>query len=48
MTFDIDANGILNVTAKDKTTNREQSIRIEASSRLRPVPERTSRVRSPK
>jgi molecular chaperone DnaK len=34
VTFDIDANGILNVTAKDKTTNREQSIRIEASSGL--------------
>jgi len=32
--FDIDANGILNVKAKDKTTNREQSIRIEASSGL--------------
>jgi molecular chaperone DnaK len=34
VTFDIDANGILNVTAKDKATNREQSIRIEASSGL--------------
>jgi molecular chaperone DnaK len=31
VTFDIDANGIVNVTAKDKATNREQSIRIEAS-----------------
>jgi len=30
--FDIDANGILNVTAKDKATGKEQSIRIEASS----------------
>jgi molecular chaperone DnaK len=30
--FDIDANGILNVSAKDKATGREQSIRIEASS----------------
>jgi molecular chaperone DnaK len=30
--FDIDANGILNVTAKDKATNRVQSIRIEGSS----------------
>jgi molecular chaperone DnaK len=30
--FDIDANGILNVSAKDKTTGKEQSIRIEASS----------------
>jgi len=34
VTFDIDANGILNVKAKDKATNREQSIRIEASSGL--------------
>jgi len=34
VTFDIDANGILNVSAKDKTTNKEQSIRIEASSGL--------------
>ena len=32
--FDIDANGILNVSAKDKATNKEQSIRIEASSGL--------------
>ena len=32
--FDIDANGILNVKAKDKATNKEQSIRIEASSGL--------------
>ena len=32
--FDIDANGILNVSAKDKGTNKEQSIRIEASSGL--------------
>lgn len=32
--FDIDANGILKVTAKDKATNKEQSIRIEASSGL--------------
>ncbi len=32
VTFDIDANGILNVKAKDKATNKEQSIRIEASS----------------
>ena len=30
--FDIDANGILNVSAKDKATGKEQSIRIEASS----------------
>jgi len=35
VTFDIDANGILNVKAKDKTTNKEQSIRIEASSGLK-------------
>ena len=34
VTFDIDANGILNVKAKDKTTNKEQSIRIEATSGL--------------
>ncbi|HEU4680473.1 MAG TPA: molecular chaperone DnaK [Gemmatimonadales bacterium] len=32
--FDIDANGILHVTAKDKTTGKEQKIRIEASSGL--------------
>jgi molecular chaperone DnaK len=32
--FDIDANGILNVTAKDKATNAERQIRIEASSGL--------------
>ncbi len=32
VTFDIDANGILSVTAKDKATNKEQNIRIEASS----------------
>lgn len=32
--FDVDANGILNVRAKDKTTGKEQSIRIEASSGL--------------
>lgn len=31
VTFDIDANGILNVSAKDKATGKEQSIRIEAS-----------------
>lgn len=34
VTFDIDANGILNVAAKDKATGKEQSIRIEASSGL--------------
>ncbi len=34
VTFDIDANGILNVSAKDKGTGKEQSIRIEASSGL--------------
>ncbi|MBA7603152.1 Chaperone protein DnaK [subsurface metagenome] len=32
VSFDIDANGILNVSAKDKATGKEQSIRIEASS----------------
>ncbi|MEK7584988.1 MAG: molecular chaperone DnaK [Patescibacteria group bacterium] len=36
VTFDVDANGILNVKAKDKTTNREQSVRIEARSSLTP------------
>ncbi len=34
VTFDIDANGILNVKAKDKATSKEQSIRIEASTGL--------------
>src|SRR5262249_10164065 len=34
VTFDIDANGILNVTAKDKATGTERAIRIEASSGL--------------
>ena len=34
ISFDLDANGILTVTAKDKATNKEQSIRIEASSNL--------------
>lgn len=34
VTFDVDANGILKVTAKDKATNKEQSIRIEARSGL--------------
>lgn len=34
VSFDVDANGILNVVAKDKATNKEQSIRIEASSGL--------------
>lgn len=34
MTFDIDANGILNVTAHDKATGKKQNIRIEASSGL--------------
>ncbi len=34
VTFDLDANGILNVRAKDKGTGKEQSIRIEASSGL--------------
>lgn len=32
--FDVDANGILNVTAKDKATNKTQSVRIEASTQL--------------
>lgn len=34
VTFDIDANGIVNVTAKDKSTNKEQAIRIQASGGL--------------
>ena len=34
VTFDVDANGILNVKAKDKTSGKEQTIRIEASSGL--------------
>ena len=34
VTFDIDANGIVNVSAKDKATGKEQKIRIEASSGL--------------
>jgi molecular chaperone DnaK len=34
VTFDIDANGIINVSAKDKATDKEQSIRIETSSGL--------------
>lgn len=34
VSFDVDANGILKVTAKDKATNKEQSIRIEARSGL--------------
>ena len=36
VTFDVDANGILNVKAKDKASGKEQSIRIEASSGLTP------------
>ena len=31
VTFDIDANGIVHVSAKDKATNKEQSIRIQSS-----------------
>ncbi|MCB0040245.1 MAG: Hsp70 family protein, partial [Caldilinea sp.] len=34
VTFDIDANGILHVTAKDKATNKEQSVKITASTNL--------------
>lgn len=34
VTFDVDSNGVLNVTAKDKSTGKEQSIRIEANSGL--------------
>ncbi len=36
VTFDIDANGILNVSAKDKATSKEQSIKIEDSSGINP------------
>ncbi len=36
VTFDVDANGVLSVTAKDKTSGKEQSIRIEANSGLTP------------
>lgn len=36
VSFDVDSNGVLSVTAKDKTTGKEQSIRIEASSGLTP------------
>ncbi len=43
VTFDIDANGILNVSARDKATGKEQSIRIEASSGL--TPEEIERMR---
>jgi molecular chaperone DnaK len=35
VTFDIDANGILSVSAKDKATGKENKIRIEASSQLK-------------
>jgi molecular chaperone DnaK len=34
VTFDVDSNGVLNVTAKEKSTGKEQSIRIEANSGL--------------
>lgn len=34
VTFDVDSNGVLNVTAKDKSTGKEQSIKIEANSGL--------------
>lgn len=34
--FDVDSNGVLNVTARDKSTNKEQKIRIEANSGLTP------------
>jgi molecular chaperone DnaK len=36
VTFDVDANGILNVKAKDKASGKEQSIRVESSSGLTP------------
>jgi len=34
VTFDIDANGILNVSAKDKASGKVQSVKVEASSNL--------------
>lgn len=37
VTFDVDANGVLSVNAKDKTSGKEQSIRIEATSGLTPA-----------
>ena len=40
--FDIDANGIVHVTAKDKATNKEQSIRIQANGGLSDSPTSTS------
>lgn len=43
VTFDIDANGILNVSAEDKKTNKKQSIKIEGSSGL--TPEEVERLR---
>ena len=43
VTYDIDANGILHVSARDKATGKEQSIRIEASSGL--TPEEIERMR---
>ena len=41
VTFDIDANGIVNVSAKDKGTGKEQQIRIQASGGLSPTPTST-------
>jgi molecular chaperone DnaK (HSP70) len=58
VTFDIDANGIVNVSAKDKATGKEQQIRIQASGGLsdadiekmvkdaEPTPRRTRRSAS--
>jgi hypothetical protein len=48
VTFDIDANGIVNVTAKDKATGKEQQIRIQASGGCRtPTSRRWSRTPRP-
>ncbi len=47
VTFDIDANGILNVAAKDKATGKVQSIRIEASSGLTDADIQRMKRRSP-
>ena len=48
VTFDIDANGIVNVTAKDKATNKEQQIRIQASGGLTRSPTSTRWSRTPR
>jgi molecular chaperone DnaK len=44
VTFDIDANGIVHVSAKDKTTGKEQSIRIQSSGERHTAPQSQSRA----